>query len=104
MSDIALLYATFPSQAEAARIADTVLSERLAACVNILAPCTSIYRWQGAIERSEEVPALFKTSLQLGGRLRTRIQALHPYELPVVETWPVAAGAAVSRWVAVETG
>jgi periplasmic divalent cation tolerance protein len=104
MSDIALLYATFPGRAEAERIAETVLAERLAACVNILTPCISIYRWQGAVERGDEVPALFKTTPQLAGRLRTRIEALHPYELAVVETWPVAAGAAVSDWVAAETG
>jgi len=104
MSDIALLYVTFPDRAEAARIAEIVLSERLAACVNILAPCMSIYRWQGAIERSEEVPALFKTSLQLGGRLRSRVEALHPYDLPVIETWPVAASIPVRGWVAAETG
>ncbi|ATY32271.1 divalent-cation tolerance protein CutA [Sphingomonas psychrotolerans] len=104
MSDIALLYATFPGRAEAEHIAETVLAERLAACVNILAPCTSIYRWQGAVERGDEVPALFKTTPQLAGRLRARIEVLHPYDLAVVETWPVAAGAAVSDWVAAETG
>ena len=104
MSDVALLYATFPDPAEAARVAEAVVDERLAACVNILAPCTSIYRWQGVIERGDEVPALFKTTPQLAGQLRTRIEALHPYDLPVVETWPVAASAAVSAWVAAETG
>jgi periplasmic divalent cation tolerance protein len=104
MSDVALLYATFPGAAEAEQVAQTVLAERLAACVNILAPCTSLYRWQGAIERAEEVPALFKTSLQLAGRLRSRIEALHPYDLPAIESWPAAAAAAVSDWVAAETG
>jgi periplasmic divalent cation tolerance protein len=104
VSDIALLYATFPDRGEAERIVRTVLAERLAACVNILAPCTSIYRWQGAIEQSDEVPALFKTTPQLASSLRARIEALHPYDLPVVETWPVAAAAAVSDWIAAETG
>jgi periplasmic divalent cation tolerance protein len=104
MSDIASLYATFPSQTEAERIAGIVLAEHLAACVNILAPCIAIYRWQGAVERETEVPALFKTTLQLAERLRIRIEALHPYDLPMVETWPVGAGAAVRNWVAAETG
>lgn len=104
MSDVALLYVTFPGAAEAERVAQTVLAERLAACVNILAPCVSIYRWQGAVERAEEVPALFKTSLQFAGRLRSRIEALHPYDLPVIESWPAAAAAAVSDWIAAETG
>ena len=104
MSDLALLQTTFPSRADAERAAETVLAERLAACVIILAPSVAIYRWHGAIERGDEVPALFKTTPELAERLRARIEALHPYDLPVVETWPVAASAAVSRWVAAETG
>jgi periplasmic divalent cation tolerance protein len=104
VSDVALLYVTFPGVAEARQVAETVLAERLAACVNILAPCTSIYRWQGAIEHSDEVPALFKTSLQLTGRLRSRIEALHPYDLPAIESWPAAAATSLSDWIAAETG
>lgn len=104
MSDIALLHATFADRAEAERVAEAVLAERLAACVNILAPCTSIYRWKGEIERAEEIPALFKTTPMLARRLRDRIAELHSYDLPVVETWPVAASAAVAGWVAAETG
>lgn len=104
MSDIALLFSTFPSRVEAERVAETVLTERLAACVNILGPCHSIYRWQGAIERGEEVPALFKTVPQLVSQLRNRIAALHPYDLPTIEAWPVSAAAAVSDWIAAETG
>jgi periplasmic divalent cation tolerance protein len=104
VSDVALLYATFPDRGEAERIARITLAERLAACVNILAPCTSIYRWQGAIEQGDEVPTLFKTTPRLAAQLRARIEGLHPYDLPVVETWPVAAAAAVSDWIAAETG
>jgi periplasmic divalent cation tolerance protein len=104
MSDLAVLYTTFPARPDAVRAAETVLTERLAACVNILGPSTAIYRWHGAIERADEVSALFKTSIELAERLRARIEALHPYDLPVVETWPVAANSAVSRWVATETG
>ncbi|NIJ19559.1 periplasmic divalent cation tolerance protein [Sphingomonas naasensis] len=104
MSDVAILYATFPSRGDAESVAETVLADRLAACANILTPCTSIYRWQGAIARSDEVPALFKTTPQLAERLRARIEALHPYDLPVVALWPAAAAVAVSDWVARETG
>jgi periplasmic divalent cation tolerance protein len=104
MSDIALLYVTFPGSAEAERIAEIVLAEQLAACVNILAPCTAIYRWKGAVERGEEVPALFKTTLQLAEPLRTRIETLHSYDLPVIEAWPVSAGIAVGNWISAETG
>lgn len=103
MSDLALLYAAFPAAGDAERVAQIVIAERLAACVNILAPGVSIFRWEGAIERAEETPALFKTTPELAGRLRARIEALHPYNLPVVETWPVAASGAVFRWVHAET-
>jgi periplasmic divalent cation tolerance protein len=104
MSEIALLWSTFADRAEAERVAEAVLDERLAACVNILAPCTSIYRWHGKIERGEEVPALFKTRPELAGQLRERIAALHGYDLPVIEAWTASAGDAVSGWVAAETG
>lgn len=104
MSDIALLHATFADRAEAERVAETVLAERLAACVNILAPCHSLYRWNGAVERGEEVPALFKTAPILARRLGDRIAELHGYDLPVIETWPVALGARAASWVADETG
>lgn len=103
MSDVALLWSTFASAADAERVAQAVLGERLAACVNILAPCTSIYRWQGAVERGEEVPALFKTTPALAGALRSRIEALHGYDLPVVEVWPASASETVSDWIASET-
>ena len=104
MRDIALLHVACADRAEAERIAETVLAERLAACVNILAPCHSLYRWNGTIERGEEVPALFKTTTILARRLADRIAALHSYELPVIETWPVAVAERVSGWIADETG
>jgi periplasmic divalent cation tolerance protein len=104
MSDIALIHATFPDAAEAERVAAAVLAERLAACVNILAPCISIYRWQGQVERAQEVAALFKTRPMLAERLRSRIAELHSYELPVIETWPAAVPPAVAAWIAAETG
>ncbi len=103
MSDVALFYATFPNMAEAEHVAEAVLAEQLAACVNILAPCTSLYRWHGKTERADEVPALFKTRPMLARRLRDRIVALHSYDLPVIEEWPATAGDAVAGWIARET-
>ena len=104
MSDIALFYVTFPSKAEAERIAETLLAERLAACVNIMAPCSSMYRWEGRIERAEEVPVLIKTRPMLATRLRDRLTALHSYELPVIEQWNAETSAAVADWIIGETG
>ena len=103
MSGLTLFYVTFATRADAERVAGTVLAERLAACINILAPCTSLYLWGGEAERAEEVPALFKTRPALAARLRERIAALHPYELPVIESWDAAATPEVAAWLAAET-
>lgn len=104
MSGISLLWSTFPTAAEAERVAESVIEERLAACVNILAPCMSIYRWRGKVESGSEVPALFKTTSDLAEALRVRIAALHSYDLPVIEAWPVHAAPEIRDWVAAETG
>jgi periplasmic divalent cation tolerance protein len=95
---IATVYAVFADAAEAERIAETVVTERLAACANILAPCRSIYRWQGAVERAEEVPALFKTARPEA--LIARIAALHSYDVPAAVAWPIAeTHAPYAEWV-----
>lgn len=104
MSDIIVLRTTVGNRADAERLARSCIDERLAACVTIEPPALSIYRWRGAVETGEEFPLLFKTTVELALRLRTRIVELHPYDLPVVEGWPVAADNAVLAWVRDETG
>jgi periplasmic divalent cation tolerance protein len=101
--ETALLYVTFPDQDAAARVAEAVIDERLAACANLLAPCLSIYRWEGEVERSREARALFKTTPALAKKLRDRIAELHPYDLPVIESWPVGVGSAAAAWIAAAT-
>lgn len=97
------VYAVFADAAEAERIAETVIAERLAACANILAPCRSIYRWHGAVERAAEVPALFKTDRP--AELMARIAALHSYDVPAIVVWPVeAAWPDYAAWVTAESG
>jgi periplasmic divalent cation tolerance protein len=86
---IVSVYAIFADAAEAERIGRQVVEERLAACINIMAPCRSIYRWQGAIETAEEVPAIFKTSDTQADALVARIAALHSYAVPCVTVWPI---------------
>lgn len=103
MSDIALVHATFADAAEAERIGADMVEARLAACVNLLGACTSIYRWQGEVGRGEEYRALFKTTPELARELADAIAAQHSYDLPVIEIWPVAAGDAVIDWVRAET-
>ena len=78
------VYAVFANAEEAERIGRQMVEERLAACVNILAPCRSIYRWQGAVETAEEVPAIFKTSAAQADNLIARIASLHSYAVPCV--------------------
>jgi periplasmic divalent cation tolerance protein len=83
------VYAVFADADEAERIGRLVVEERLAACVNLLGPIRSIYRWKGAVETSQEVAAIFKTSDEQAGALITRIAALHSYDVPCVAAWPI---------------
>lgn len=83
------LYATFANADEAERIGRAVVEDRLAACVNILGPCRSIYRWQGAVEASDEVAAIFKTTDSAADALLARIARLHSYDVPAITVWPI---------------
>ena len=84
------VYVIFADAEEAERIGRQMVEERLAACINILAPCRSIYRWQGAVETAEEVPAIFKTGALQADALIARISDLHSYEVPAITVWPIA--------------
>jgi periplasmic divalent cation tolerance protein len=86
----ASVYAIFTDAAEAERVGETVIAERLAACINILPPMRSIYRWQGEIMRADEVAAILKTSQAAAAALIARIVELHSYEVPCVVAWPIA--------------
>ena len=77
-----LVLTTFPAEGDAEKLATTLLEERLAACVNILPPMKSIYRWQGKIESASERQLLIKTSLGRMRALEKRLKELHPYEVP----------------------
>jgi len=83
------VYVIFGDAEEAERIGRAMVEERLAACVNILGPVRSIYRWKGAVETTDEVAAIFKTSDDRAGDLIARIAALHSYDVPCVAVWPI---------------
>ena len=83
------VYAIFANAAEATRIGRQMVEERLAACVNVLGSCRSIYRWQGAVETADEVAAIFKTTREMADTLIARIAGLHSYDVPCVVQWPV---------------
>ena len=98
MTEIVSIYTTFPEDEEARRIGRALVEERLAACVNILGPCHSIYRWKGEIEEAGEVAAIFKTGADKAEALIARLTALHSYDVPAAVVWP--AGKAPNDYAA----
>ena len=97
---IVTVYATFGSDEEARNVARQLVEERLAACANVLAPCHSIYRWQGKVEEAEEVPVLFKTRADGAKQLIARLAELHSYDVPAAVVWPIGEAVdAYARWV-----
>ena len=83
------VYAVFANAEEADRIGRAMVEERLAACVNILGPIRSIYRWKEKVETADEVAATFKTHHWNGDALIARIAALHSYDVPCVVAYPL---------------
>ncbi|MEQ6291044.1 divalent-cation tolerance protein CutA [Vogesella sp. GCM10023246] len=97
---VLLVVCNVPDAMLAKQLAETLVSERLAACANILPECESVYRWQGQVERAREVPLLLKTTDTVYAALEQRIQELHPYDVPEIIALPLAAGAmAYQQWV-----
>lgn len=102
--DALLVLTTVPDAETGADLARALIDERLAACVNVMAPCASVYRWQGRVETAAEVQLLIKTTLARYGALEEAIRRMHPYELPEIVAVPIAQGLPeYLRWVAEET-
>lgn len=101
---VLLVLTNLPDRATAERIGDLLIEKQLAACVNILAPCRSVYRWKGAVQHDEEHPLLIKTTAERYPALERAIRAEHPYELPELIAVPVERGLPeYLQWVAAET-
>src|ERR1700751_807293 len=99
-----LVLTNLPERAAAERLADTLIGKQLAACVNILAPCRSVYRWKGEVQHEEEHPMLIKTTRERYGALEQALREGHPYELPESIAVPIERGLpAYLEWVAAET-
>lgn len=99
-----LILTNLPDAAAAEALAQGLVADRLAACVNILAPCRSVYRWRGEIEDAHEVPLLIKTSAARYADVEAAIRARHPYELPEIIAVPIAHGLPdYLTWVTNET-
>ena len=104
MQPTLLVMTSLPDTASARTLAQALVEQRLAACVNLLAPCQSIYRWKGHIESGTEIPLCIKTPARLYDKVEATIRAHHPYELPeIVAVSITAALPAYLDWVASET-
>ncbi|MDR1274874.1 MAG: divalent-cation tolerance protein CutA [Candidatus Accumulibacter sp.] len=99
-----LVLTNLPDRACAEKIADSLVSHRHAACVNIFSPCRSIYRWKGVVESADEVPLFIKTTSSAYPALEAALRAAHPYETPEIVAIPVERGLPeYLDWVASET-
>jgi periplasmic divalent cation tolerance protein len=99
-----LVISNLPDRDSAESLARLLIEQRLAACVNVMAPCTSVYRWQGEVETAAEVPVFMKTTRERYAALEAAIRSHHPYELPEIIAVPLTSGLpAYLSWVAAET-
>ena len=104
MSEFVSIYITVPSREAAEKISRTLVEEKLAACVNIVAGVRSIYRWKGKVEAATEVVLIGKSRGALFGRLEKRVKELHPYDCPCIVAWPIEHGHPLFLdWLADET-
>lgn len=87
-----IVLVTTGSQEEGETIARTLLTEKLAACINIF-PVQSLYTWQGEINRDREYQLIIKTDLACFDELKAKIQTIHTYEVPEIIAIPIVAGA-----------
>ena len=104
-TDYVLVLTTLPVDADAASFAHALVDERLAACVNLLAPMQSVYRWQGQVQQEAERQVLIKTARHRTIALWDRLRELHPYEIPEFIVLSIADGSdAYLRWIGEMTG
>ncbi|MCB1935792.1 MAG: divalent-cation tolerance protein CutA [Nitrosomonas sp.] len=104
MTNAILVITNFPDNDTAAALAQELIDTRLAACINIMSACTSVYRWQSDTETAEEHPVFIKTQQKHYNRVEQIINAMHPYELPEILVVPVTDGLpAYLQWIIDET-
>lgn len=101
---VMIALSTAPDHEHAQRMARLLVEESLAACVNLLAPVESIYRWEGRIETASEVGMIIKTTRSRLPALERKLKAMHPYQLPELIAWEAPAGSApFIDWVIAQT-
>lgn len=105
MTGFIVVLITVPGEEEAAAMAQALVDDRLAACVNIVRNVRSIYRWQGSVEDENEALMLVKTRRDLFERLRERVKELHSYSVPEIIALPIGEGSGdYLAWITHETG
>ena len=101
---VLLVVTNLPDRAAAEQLAASLLEQRLAACVNILAPCQSLYRWRGKVETAAEIPVLIKSTTERYAAVESAIRSHHPYATPEIIAVPVTHGLPeYLHWVTSET-
>lgn len=99
-----MIYATASSDEEALRIADAIVTERLAACANVVRGVTSMFWWEGRVQEGQEVTIILKTRSELVERLTERLRELHSYDCPCIVALPITGGnKAFIDWIITET-
>jgi periplasmic divalent cation tolerance protein len=99
-----LVITTLPDEIHAVKLAESLVSARLAACVHRVPAGISIYRWQGQIHEEKEITVLIKTAAARYAELEAAIRRLHPYELPEIVALPISLGLpAYLKWINDET-
>ncbi len=105
LSDLRVVLITVPEGAVAKRIAEALVGEGLAACINLVPGIRSVYRWHGALEAADEILMIAKTSAKRMDEFEKRLHELHPYEVPECITLEAArVTPAYLRWVLDESG
>lgn len=105
MTECLVVTTTTEARAEAEAIAERLVREHLAACVQILGPMTSIYRWEGEVTRAEEWLVLAKTTAELRPQVEAAIAQMHSYEVPEIIVLPIVGGSeAYLSWLCESVG
>ena len=103
-TDVVSVYATFPADFAVEEAVTALVREKLAACGNLMTGVTSLYSWEGRIERDAETIAIFKTTADRIEALVARLREIHPYDTPCIVAWPVIGGfGPYLEWVKTET-
>ena len=102
--DAVVVYATYAKEDEAIAAAEALLARSLIACANILPAMTSVYIWEGRLERSSEVAVIMKTRRALADEVITMLKTIHSYQTPAIVVWPIENGARdYLGWIGAQT-